>query len=66
MVFLIEFFEKVDFENNQQMTKKNMKNFPGGKKYHPLAGLVLWTGPDIISSIHCTCILLFSSDFASF
>ena len=25
MVFLKEFFEKVDFENNQQMTKKHDK-----------------------------------------
>ena len=31
MVFLKEFFEKVDFEKNQQMTK-NMKNFPGGNQ----------------------------------
>ena len=29
--FLKEFFEKVDFEKNQQ-TVKNMKNFPGGKE----------------------------------
>ena len=32
MVFLKEIFEKVDFENNQQMKKKSMKNFPGGKE----------------------------------
>ena len=31
MVFLKEFFEKVDFEKNQQTTK-NMKIFPGGKE----------------------------------
>ena len=27
-LFLKEFFEKVDFENNQQTTKKSMKNYP--------------------------------------
>ena len=31
MVFLKEFFEKVDFEKNQQMTKEH-KNFPGGNE----------------------------------
>ena len=31
MVFLKE-FEKVDFEKIQQVTKKNMKNYPVGKK----------------------------------
>ena len=31
MVFLKEFFDEVDFENNQQTTK-SMKNFPGGKE----------------------------------
>ena len=31
MVFLKEFFEKVDFEKNQRTTK-SMKNFPGGKE----------------------------------
>ena len=31
MVFLKEFFEKVDFEKNQQTTKKH-ENFPGGQK----------------------------------
>ena len=30
-VFLKEFFDEVDFENNQQTTK-SMKNFPGGKE----------------------------------
>ena len=30
MVFLKEFFENVDFEKNQQMTK-NMNDFPGAK-----------------------------------
>ena len=30
IIFLKEFFEKVDFEINQQTTKKR-KNFPGGK-----------------------------------
>ena len=29
MVFLKEFFEKVDFEKNQETTK-SMKNYPGG------------------------------------
>ena len=33
MVLLKEFFEKVDFEKNQQTTKKKiMKNFAGGKE----------------------------------
>ena len=33
MVFLKEFFGKVDFEKNKQTTKKkSMKNYPGGKK----------------------------------
>ena len=30
MVFMKEFFKKVDFEKNQQTTKKH-ENFPGGK-----------------------------------
>ena len=30
MVFLKYFFDKVDFEKNQQTTKKH-ENFPGGK-----------------------------------
>ena len=30
MVFLKEYFEKVDFEKNQQTTK-NMQNYPGAK-----------------------------------
>ena len=30
MVFLKEFFEKVDFESKKQQTTKRMKNFPGG------------------------------------
>ena len=28
MVFLKEFFEKVDFETNQQAAKKHEKNYP--------------------------------------
>ena len=32
MVFLKEFFEKVDFEKKSADDKKNMKNFPGGKE----------------------------------
>ena len=32
MVFLKEFFEKIDFEKNQLMTKKRMKSYPGGKE----------------------------------
>ena len=32
MVFLKQFFKKVDFEKNQQATKKTMKNFSGGKE----------------------------------
>ena len=35
MVFLKEFFEKVDFEKNQQTAKKNTKNFPGGQRVNP-------------------------------
>ena len=31
MVYLKECFEKVDFEKNQQTTKK-LKKFPGGKE----------------------------------
>ena len=31
MVFLKEFFQKVDFEKNQQTTK-NMKNYPVGNE----------------------------------
>ena len=31
MVFPKEFFEKVDFEKSQQMTKKNMQNYLVGK-----------------------------------
>ena len=31
MVFLKEFFTKVDFEKNQQTTKK-YENYPGGKE----------------------------------
>ena len=34
MEFLKEYFEKDDFEKNQQMTK-SMKNFPGGKELMP-------------------------------
>ena len=34
MVFLEEFFEKVDFEKNQQTTKKHEK-FPGGQRVNP-------------------------------
>ena len=33
MVFLKEFFRKIDFEKNQQTTK-NMKNFLGGTWIH--------------------------------
>ena len=32
MVFLKEFFEKVDFEKNQQTTKKKKKNYPACKE----------------------------------
>ena len=31
MVFLKEFFEKVDFEKNSTDDKKNMQNYPAGK-----------------------------------
>ena len=31
IVFLKEFFEKVDFEKNQQTTKKKHENYPGGR-----------------------------------
>ena len=36
MVFLKEFFEKDDFEKNQQMTK-HIKNYPACKELSPLA-----------------------------
>ena len=39
MAFLKEFLEKVDFERNQQMTKKNMQNCPVGKE---LALFFVW------------------------
>ena len=32
MVFLREFFENIDFEKIQQMTKKIMKNYPACKE----------------------------------
>ena len=32
MVFLKEFFEKVDFEKNQQTTNISMQNYPVGKE----------------------------------
>ena len=35
MVFLKEFFEKVDFENNQQKTK-SMEDYPVGKRVNQL------------------------------
>ena len=35
MVSLKEFFEKDDFEKNQQMVKR-MKNYPACKELHPL------------------------------
>ena len=40
IVFLKEFVEKVDFEKNQQTTKKH-ENFPGGKDLIFLAALCL-------------------------
>ena len=32
MLFLKEFFEKVDFEKNQPTTAKHAKNYPAGKE----------------------------------
>ena len=32
IVFLKEFFEKVDFDKNQQTTKEHLKYFQGGKE----------------------------------
>ena len=43
MVFLKEFFKKVDFEKNQQTTK-SMKTFPGGKEFN-FDSLQLKSGP---------------------
>ena len=37
MVFLKEFFKKVDFEKNQQTTRKHAK-FPGGKEFKVVDG----------------------------
>ena len=34
MVFLKEFFEKVDFEKYLQTTKKNMKNYPACTEFN--------------------------------
>ena len=42
MVFLIEFFEKVDFEKKQT---KSMKNFPGGKE---LTFRIYWPAHEIL------------------
>ena len=33
MVFLKEFFEKVDFEKKSADGKKNMQNYPEGKEF---------------------------------
>ena len=44
MVFLIEFFEKVSFDKNQQMTKI-MQNYPVGKELK-LKGLTLIFNPE--------------------
>ena len=38
MVFLKEFFEKIDFEKNQ-MTKNHEKNYPGGKDFFDVGGI---------------------------
>ena len=32
MIFLKEFFEEIDFEKNQQMTKKSMEYYPAYKE----------------------------------
>ena len=32
MVFMKEFYEKVDFEKNQQATKKRTKSYPVGQE----------------------------------
>ena len=63
MVFLKEFFEKVDFEKNQLMTK-NMKNYPRGKElrsfactrnqYHPNVMSVYSRASNDTTELHST------------
>ena len=42
IVFLKEFFEKVDFEKSQQTTKKNSEKLPSIQKIHMLYIIVIW------------------------
>ena len=51
MVFLKEFFEKIDFEKNQQMTKKHEK-FPRGKELRMFIGHMFICTIKILSAHH--------------
>ena len=51
MVFLKEFFKKVDFEKYQQ-TKKKMKNFPGDKELNFTLNPLDWSTMPIGFYVH--------------